>query len=87
MDGELTLEILDGLIEQTKEEIIGFVVHPDDARSLKDGSKALCGVDDYKMFVCPPYTGIPIYISELIPKGQPLKLTKRNTLQLKVKSH
>ncbi len=81
---ELTLDILDELIKQTKEEIIGFVVHPDDARSLKDGSKVLYGLDDYKLFVISPYKGIAIYTSTLVQQGEPIKLTKQNKLKWEV---
>ena len=82
MDGELTLEVLDNLIMQTKDEIVGFVVSPADARSLRQGTEVICGVDDYKVFVSPPYTGISIYISESVKDGCPIKLIKRNTLRL-----
>ena len=80
MTEELTLEILDKLIQQTKDEIVGFVVSPADARSLQQGTKAIYGVDDYKLFISPPYTGIVIFVSEMVSNEHPIKLTKRNTL-------
>lgn len=77
---ELTLEILDKAIQQLglyKDEIIGFVISPSDNSSLREGTKALYGVDDVKMFVVPPYTGLEIYVSTMVEDGKPIPLTKK----------
>lgn len=77
---ELTLEILRKAIElinQTKEEIVGFVISPADYHSIKEGKSVLYGVDDIKMFISPPYTGIELYVSTLVDDGKPIPLIKK----------
>lgn len=74
MPEELTLVTLDKLVEQTREEITGVVVSPEDARGLKAGSKFLFGVDDYRVF------SLNIYVSDLVQDGKPIILTRKNIL-------
>ncbi len=77
---ELTLEILNEAIkvlEQAREEIVGFVISPADYSSIKKGTSFLYGIDDIKMFVTLPYSGIEIYVSDMVQDGKPIPLTKK----------
>ena len=77
MPEELTLEILDEaikLIDQYKAErdIIGYYVNPVDMEKIKKGLTSIIGADENKIFMAPPYNGVFLKESAVVPGGHPL---------------
>ena len=86
MSKHLTLENLEKLIQSIpKSEIVGFVISPKDYDSIRAGAKVLYGVDDIKMFVAPPYTGLELYVSDMVEDGKPIPLTRKMNQPIEVK--
>lgn len=77
MSEELTLEILDEaikLIDQHKadRDIIGYYVNPVDMANIKKGLAYICGADENKIFIVPPYNGVFLKESSVVPPGYPI---------------
>ena len=80
--GELTLKILDEAISQIERfeadtEIIGFRLHPEDLRSIREKTAALYCVSNNKFTITPPYKGMKLVPDDTIPPGYPEPLRKK----------
>lgn len=86
MTGELTLEILDAAIAKIREmeykdEIVGLALNPVDMKSIEDGAKVAYAVTNDQIKVSSrlnTYTGLELYVSELVPPGCPLPLRRKD---------
>jgi len=79
---ELTLEIFNEAISQIKKfeedrEIIGFRLHPDDLRSIKEKTATLYCVSNNKLTITPLYMGMKLVSDDNIPPGYPEPIRKR----------
>ena len=73
---ELTLEMLDEAISlinkyQEDNEIIGFRLHPDDMRGIKEKTLAIFCVRNNKLTMTPPYMGMMLISDINVPPGYP----------------
>lgn len=83
---ELTLKILDDAISQIEKfneahEIIGFRLHPNDLRNIKEGVTQLYCLTNNKIMVTPPYKGMILVSDNTVLPGFPKPIRRQNQIE------